>query len=651
MKKLRFINVVPLFLDDVPAMAEQARRIYQEVGLTEVALSLSLHPEGETAQVKAKCMLEAFAKLRGALHDTPQIKLGILIQSTIGHGWSGSIPLSGESWQRIVHESGETGSRHCPLDKNFRAYIINAIKQLTVFHPAFFLVDDDFGVRPDECYCPLHLAELKKRSGREFTAAELIDYVKTHQPGDVIFDTFEQIRYDMQIEFANEIRQAIDSVDNSIPCGMCCPWAGHHYLQDIALALAGNTEPFIRLANAIYGNKTPEGIFDMNRVTAIRKHYCPEVGDFIAESDTFPQNLYSMSANQMHIHILCNILNGLNGSKLWITDFSDNHPEQGAGFERILSRNMNFYQVLLQELEWYEFQGVVTPLPDFKREKYNFTDPCKILYSNDLIADCFARFGVPGYYIGNLSAGAKRIFGLTADLVKFFTDDELKEIFSGRVIVDGAAAEAVTRRGLAEYLGCQVIPGESDFFFKCEIDLADNGRIGTMYDSTIRRLKLTGGAALSQFCNEEFRRSGDLTPVAPGVVKFTNSLGGHVVTLAWDCSLAWYKKYLPSRKRLLMRALNFLMGGMQFPVALAEQQILVYYGENDRSGHRLLAAVNLSFDPLTTLDFRVDENLTINLLLELKSDGQWVECDFALAGNTLTICRELGCFEAAVFRF
>ncbi|MEG2075010.1 MAG: hypothetical protein RRY34_00795, partial [Victivallaceae bacterium] len=413
----------------------------------------------------------------------------------------------------------------------------------------------------------------------------------------------------------------------------------------------GGTEPFIRLANAIYGNKTLEAIYDMNRVTAIRKHYCPEVGDFIAESDTFPQNLYSMSANQMHIHILCNILNGLNGSKLWITDFSDNRPEQGAGFEQILRQNMNFYRVLLQEVEWYEFQGVVTPLPDFEREKYNFTDPCKVLCCSDLIADCFAGFGVPGYYIGNLSVGAKRIVGLTADLVNLFTDDELKEIFAGQVIVDGAAAAAVTRRGLAEYLGCQVTTPDSDFFFKCEIDLADGGRIGTMYDSSISCLKLTGGEAMSQFCNEEFRRSGDLTPIAPGVVKFTNVLGGHVVTLAWDCSLVWYKKYLPSRKRLLMRALNFLMNGMQFPVALAEQQLLVYYGENERSGHRLLVVVNLSFDALTKLDFRVEANLELNLLLELKPNGQWLDCDFALAGNTLTICRELGCCEAAVFRF
>ncbi|MEG2076036.1 MAG: hypothetical protein RRY34_05990, partial [Victivallaceae bacterium] len=151
MKSLRFINVVPLFVDDVPGMAKQARRIYREVGLTEVALCLSLHPEGNSAQPKAEQMIEAFAQLVAALRDTPQIRLGILLQSTIGHGWSGTIPLSGESWQRIVHASGETGSRHCSLDKNFRAYIIDAVKRLTVFRPAFFLVDDDFGVRPDEC--------------------------------------------------------------------------------------------------------------------------------------------------------------------------------------------------------------------------------------------------------------------------------------------------------------------------------------------------------------------------------------------------------------------------------------------------------------------------------------------------------------------
>jgi len=102
MRSLHFLNVVPFFADNVPFMAENAVRIAKETGLTNMTCCISLHPEGKCAWKKAEMYAKSFAELKQRLADHPEIRVGILIQSIMGHGWSGSVPLTEEPWQRTV---------------------------------------------------------------------------------------------------------------------------------------------------------------------------------------------------------------------------------------------------------------------------------------------------------------------------------------------------------------------------------------------------------------------------------------------------------------------------------------------------------------------------------------------------------------------
>ncbi len=67
MKQIHFLNVVPFFTDDPDYMAAQAIRIADEVGLKNVTFSISLHPQGTPAKVRADRMAEAFAEVRRKL--------------------------------------------------------------------------------------------------------------------------------------------------------------------------------------------------------------------------------------------------------------------------------------------------------------------------------------------------------------------------------------------------------------------------------------------------------------------------------------------------------------------------------------------------------------------------------------------------------
>lgn len=92
---MRFINVVGLFPGRLDYMVSEAKRLQKESGLNEVALCLTLHPEGFPAIEKPIFYVKLFREYKKALEGTG-IHVGILLQSLIGHGWAGSSGLAGK---------------------------------------------------------------------------------------------------------------------------------------------------------------------------------------------------------------------------------------------------------------------------------------------------------------------------------------------------------------------------------------------------------------------------------------------------------------------------------------------------------------------------------------------------------------------------
>jgi len=154
----------------------------------------------------------------------------------------------------------------CFIGKDFQEYILKAIGELAKSEPAFFLVDDDFCIKSStvsgehgpECYCPMHMAEYNRRLNANYNREELVEYLQKHDWQDPIVKTVGDVLYDGLVDFAKKIRGVIDKYAKpGTRCGMCCPGAGHYRLADIACALAGDTEPFVRVANAIYCSSHP----------------------------------------------------------------------------------------------------------------------------------------------------------------------------------------------------------------------------------------------------------------------------------------------------------------------------------------------------------------------------------------------------------
>ncbi len=219
MKKFKFYTVTPLFTENTDFVVDNVRRLRREAGLDCVAFCLSMHPRGTPATVQAAATLAAYRKVKQALAGDRDLEIGVLVQSTLGHGWSGRRQLTDEPWQRIVQNDGAVSSRMCPSDDRFRRYILDIVGELAATKPSFLLIDDDFGLRAGECFCPAHLAELNASAGTQFkTPAEAQAALAACGQADPLLWTFEALRIENSRRFAREIRGAIDRQDPAVRC-------------------------------------------------------------------------------------------------------------------------------------------------------------------------------------------------------------------------------------------------------------------------------------------------------------------------------------------------------------------------------------------------------------------------------------------------
>ena len=223
-----FMNVVPTWNGTAAefTVSEMIRQ-KETVGIDTFIPSLSFHPQTTPAKDLIPKLCGHYRRLREGVAGKG-ITLGVLVQSLLGHGWNGKVPLTEETWQHVVLWTGEESPRFCTLDPGFRAYVYEAIRSIALEKPAFLLVDDDTGIRNGECFCPLHLARINRALGKSYTREEMRKIYEERPVSDSEVVTMNRVLNETIVEFCRDaIRKAIDSVDPTLRCGICACWGGY----------------------------------------------------------------------------------------------------------------------------------------------------------------------------------------------------------------------------------------------------------------------------------------------------------------------------------------------------------------------------------------------------------------------------------------
>lgn len=646
--EFRFYNVTPVFLDNLKFVVENTRRIVQEVGLKRFAFCLSLHPQGTPASAHADRLVEAYRYLSNELADVDGIELGILLQSTIGHGWNGKIKLTDEPWQRIVRLDGVPSQRMCPSDKRFRDYVVKTIGKLASLDPTFFLVDDDFGLRDGECCCPAHLAELNATMSTSFKNGQELKSVLEKMPySDKLKRTYEEQRIETSRIFAREIRAEIDRHAPSIRCGYCMTYMGYVFAEEISKILAGGTKPFVRVANAYYLNTSTQAIATLQGVTGKSATAVNGIDERIDESDTFPQTLRSEGATAMHAHITSGILDGLNGSKLWIADFNKPNPVAAAPYERILRKNLNFYETLLDTVKGVAWQGPVQPIPGIKNN-YDPLNPSAPCQQAEFTGNMLCRFGIPCTYERSERKALRMIAGGNVD---FFTDEEILEFFKGGLLLDSLAASKLVARGFARHIGCTI--DDDDFFiFSRAVDTRSGESSQRMIDPSMKRLVPTSPdteVLLRLYADDPRGDSGEGVYAGAGATLFTNEFGARVGVTILGPQMRGYNILAHGQREHIVTMLDSLSeGGRMDMIVETDQDVSARYGIC-RDGSALLAVFNAGIDPLEAVQLRSTHK--IKSALRLESSGCWNQTAVTSTDNDhFSISERLSTFEPGIFK-
>ncbi len=644
-KKLNFINVAKLFLGNEQFTISEIRRQHKEVGLEKFALSLSFHPTGTPASKHAAKLIAAFRKVKEALADTPSIKLGVLIQSTLGHGWSGPVPLTGETWQRIVKDNGVVSSRMCPSDTNFRQYVLDCIDGIMQVGPAFLLLDDDFGLRQGECFCPNHIAMFNKATGIERSFEEVVALLKERPADDPEVRTFSRQRGEIAVDFAREIRKVIDKYDDSVPCTMCTPGGGHGFVKDVTLALTGkNGTPSARVNNAIYGMNFQGYLLQLSTSTNRIRNLFGEVKDLLDEADTFPQTLYSESAELFNAHIVNAILNGLSGAKLWMFEFElPRSIGSQFRFEDVFRRNHSLYEELFNTMDGIQWQGVKSPLVVPADLLHPFNTSIKI-FAQDWNSAVLGPLAIPFSYGKPTEEG---IFSLNGDIAEQLSDDEIISLLKNPVLIDSQAVKVLVKRGFSEFIGVTV--GDNPkFFFQSECDDVAPMPFGLMWDASAAELKcLSDETEVTSWCMLQNMETGTSEKVSPCMTFFKNKLGGRVVCLAWSSSMPYYKLWKNERRRIILKALDFLNGGLfEMPLETMHQAIVRHGLLKD--GSELLAIISLAHDQEETIPLRCAKRpASVELLTP---EGKWETVAFSHQDTLLRVNAPLIIAQPVIMR-
>ncbi len=591
--ELKTLHIMPLIPGHEHELAADAAKLLATGVCTDVACMMTLVPEGHPPEDKARILGEHFAAFRRAFKGDSS-RLGILAQATIGHGWTPDEPAQ---YQKIVRPDGTPAYQMCPLDPAFQGYIRDAFRRLAALKPAFIMIDDDFRLLNGRngCYCPLHLAEFGRRMGRTFTREELLDALRKDPEAAFAYDT---LLLDSLMQLAGVIRDAIDETDPAIPGSFCACYGDTRHANPLAQRLAGaGHPPVVRINNARYLSPEMRSFHVRMYHGAVQVAGLDPGTTILAETDTCPQNRYSTGANLMHAHYTGSILEGCHGAKHWITRTRVYQPASGVAYRTVLTKHHGFYETLFHAVQDSTPDGyaaaVMPSAPPFNPAPDRF-GACG---SAKTWGAVLGVLGLPCNYTRMPDLPAM----LTGEDVDLFPDDDLRRLLKNGLLLEGAAAEKLCRRGFGAELGVNAEPWTGPA-------VSGERWRNSVLSSTGRYVRLTPTGPQTQIHSVLLHRksgvSESFTELGPAVTLFQNASGARVAVFAAGLGsqydLTAFGFYDEDRKRELVELLGWVCGQ---PIAFYYPGDAEIYFKLRRfaDGRYLLALFNLGHDPLTVL--------------------------------------------------
>ena len=590
-------SVTPLFEDHfeerVADLIDQHKR---NISLMPLFCTI-IQPEGTPLWNKGENIARIYRRYKTEL-DKAGVPSGILFQSTFGHGTASMAPAP---LQFIEPMDGSPLFAYCPMDEGVLDRLCREIKIIAAEHPAVLMLDDDVRLmmRPGICCgCPLHMAEYNRRMKKNFTKAELNDYLLSHDQNDPLAQGFVTLMRDTLVHAVTRMREAVDSVDPTIQGINCTSGDECDSVIFTNPIWCGKGNPtIVRTPNGTYAPLTVKTFSDTMRRAAVRGARLRDNGIKVtlAECDTIPFNRYGKNARYLHSHFTASILEGLKGSKHWITRMSSYEPESGVAFRNILAKHYSFYEKISELSDHLTFVGANSAFTEQKWHNFSASDRWQY-HSNYWATKNLERMGLPFYFSNK---NYKATF-LEDTIGRDLPEEEIRAMFeSGSVFMSAEVAVDLEKRGYGDLLGVKATEFDYEKMGRV-VGEAFNEDASLFCQKQKNLMLLTPTSDKTEVISYNYRQEdGVLINVSPAVTKFVREDGKFTVVYCGT----------PDAIHHFTEGFAFLneTRKQQFIALLSEAGALPIYlpSENElclRAGYlddgRMLAAIfNLGYDP------------------------------------------------------
>lgn len=624
---LHLYSIMRLDLVHLDEICEDIRFQYEN-GITRCPLfSMTLVPEDNPPVNKAKIMCEQYKQFKEKL-DSLGIPSGVLVQASIGHGWTLSKMFPFQQYVGI--RDGVKTNTVCPFDDGFCDYIYEALRTITSYNPDHIMIDDDLRLMyrgGGGCACELHLKRFNELAETSLTREELLEILDEQgELGHKYSEIFVQTQKEAVIKTAKTMRAGIDSVNPKMEASYCCVGNNAEFAVELAEILAGEGNPImIRINNGNYTSQGPRYLSNGFFRAASQIAKLKSTADIIlAETDTCPQNRYSTGAMMLHAHFTGTLLEGAQGAKQWITRLGSFEPQSGVAYRKILSKYSGFYNELAKIVPELTWRGCRIPL----RDKPNFyaarntvdEDP------NGWALCVLERLGIPMYF----SAENGGVLCLEGEKDLLLTDSQILEALKGNVFLASDTAKRLISRGFGEYIGVDVRDWQGKQPSGEELFVNSNN---TKIQVGIKELVLLDEKSKPDSMVFHSADNIIFEELFAGSVIYENKLGGKVFTFCGT----------PKAEYNLVEAFSFLnYSRKQQLIKMLEQtdELPLYYPDDEEvylkaaqvsDGSLFCAVFNIGTDPIENLKLVIFQKA--EKIEQLMPDGTRKEIEFEVFGN------------------
>ena len=477
-------------------------------------------------------------------------------------------------------------NRKCPLDEAFAADFATKVQAVAKAHPAMICIEDDYtlaggrGLGPSgACFCPLHLAAFARRYGKALSAAEIESAFENRTPENLpVRQAFADTIRESLVFLARKVRAAIDEVDPSIRVLVCEPGGAvknGDSLEAVARAFAGATRPAVRPCGAIYGAETTPASIPgtVSRPLWTLAHLPKDIETFY-EADVYPHNRFFSSASQLMSLMAGVMMAGVDDHQFYCLQYLDD-PLEDPGYAdafRALEPRLEAVRGFIRE-RGARLRGVRLY---WRPEDISLTRGFGYSHGQQLHwgAYLLAKFGVP--YTTRADGGGPAL--LVGDVAETMPDDEIRDLLSGGVLMDGPSATLLAARGFGDLIGADVTPIEGrprivDEQIRPEAGCEARGRHTNAFyvffagsegtaERFVRLVPHEGAEIWSDF------HGPDGKVVMPSVVLSRNKLGGRVGIIAMSLNGNRSSGLLNLRKQELVRNLLEKLSPKTIPVSV-----------------------------------------------------------------------------------